>query len=102
MKSAFRQRVEDLKSRLPKEHQEIGHYLEHVLDSLDSLEEEHLRLVAAYAYQGYKVSGDNEQVFNETILTVKQQLFATFEKTVDDILHKGDKRWDRNFKDGTD
>jgi hypothetical protein len=95
-------KVETLKSDLPEKYQDVAHYLEHVLDALERLHEEHMRLTGAYALQGYKVSGENERVFNETISLVKQQLVDTFEKTVEDIRHKGDKHWEKNFNDGVD
>jgi hypothetical protein len=36
------------------------------------------------------------------VLDVRAQLLLTLEKTVEDLLHKGDKHWSKHFKDGVE
>ena len=42
-------RVLELKQELPKEHQEVAHYVEHALQAIESFEEEHRKFSAAQA-----------------------------------------------------
>lgn len=95
-------RVKELKSFLPHEHQGISHYVEHALESIDQFVEQHRLFVASQALYGEKINGHEEVLFRETINNIKKQLVSTLEKTVEDFMHKGDKHWTNNFKDGVE
>jgi len=95
-------KIQQLKEQMPKEYQSISHFVEHALESIDTLVEEHRKYVAAQALYGDKIVGSEERLYRETVLDVRAQLLATLEKTVEDILHKGDKHWDKHFKDGVE
>lgn len=96
----LRTRIEELKNKLPKEHHELTHYVEHALQAIEAFEEQHRLFSASQALYGTKIVGSEELVFYETIAGIKQELVRTLEKTVEDYLHKGDKNWGKNFKDG--
>ncbi|KQO18515.1 hypothetical protein [Paenibacillus sp. Leaf72] len=95
-------RIQELKAQLPKEHQELSHYVEHALQALENFETEHRRFAAAQAVAGVRISGAEEIVFYDTIAKIKEELVNTLHKTVEDYVHKGDKNWNKNFKDGID
>lgn len=96
------EKVQYLKSLLPREQQGISHYVEHALESIDQLVEEHRKFIAAQALYGERVVGREEELFRTTIYDIKQQLLSTLEKTVEDFLHKGDKNWTNHYKDGVE
>ncbi len=93
-------RVQELKSQLPKEHKSISSYVEHALLSIDELMEKHRCENAALALYGEKINGNEERVYFDTISQIKTDLLETLEKTVQDVLHTGDKNWTKNYKDG--
>lgn len=95
-------RVQELKTKLPHEHQGISHYVEHALHSIDSFVEQHRQFIAAQALYGEKINGTEERLFRDTIMEIKEQLVATLEKTVEDFAHKGDKHWKNHYKDGVE
>ncbi|OGX68411.1 MAG: hypothetical protein A2189_00265, partial [Paenibacillus sp. RIFOXYA1_FULL_44_5] len=95
---SYIEHIHELKNRLTKEHQEIAHYVEHTFQAIDQMEEHHRKLSATYALQGYKISGNEEQVFHNTLEQLRKYLIETLEKTVEDFTHKGDKNWEKNFK----
>ncbi|WP_338554191.1 hypothetical protein [Paenibacillus sp. KS-LC4] len=99
---SLKTRIQELKAQLPKEHQELSHYVEHALQALESFEAEHRRIAATQAVAGVKISGAEEVVFYDTISRIKEELVNTLQKTVEDFVHKGDKNWSKNFKDGID
>lgn len=99
---SLRDRVSELKNHLPKGHQDVAHYVEHVMGALDMVEEKHRKLMAAQALSGTKIHGDEERIFYDTIIELKQQMVNTLEKTVQDFEHKGDKTWKTNFGDGVE
>lgn len=41
-----------------------------------------------------------KKAFFDTIYEVKTLIMSELEKTVEDIEHKGDKNWHKNYKDG--
>jgi hypothetical protein len=94
--------LEEMKKRVGKEHHEVISYTQHVIDTLDQLYEEHMRLVGANALSGLSANGAEERTFQEDIIKFKQILYSNLEKTVQDLEHNGDKNWNKNFKDGVE
>lgn len=95
-------KIQLLKEQLPREYQSITHFVEHAMQSLDTLVEEHRKYTAAQALYGEKIVGSEERLYHDTVIDVREQLLKTLEKTVEDILHKGDKHWTKHFKDGVE
>jgi hypothetical protein len=90
----------ELKERIPDQHKDLVKYTEHIFGAIDQYVEEHRRLVALEAIAGIKPSGIMEKGFYEQMLEFKKILIKELSKTVEDIEHKGDKNWNKNYKDG--
>ena len=95
-----RKRLEEIKKHMPDAHKELVMYVEHALNALERVEEEHRALVASDALAGIRPDGKEEKRFYEHMGMVKEMMVAVLEKTEEDIEHIGDKNWSRNFKDG--
>ncbi|MDO3408310.1 hypothetical protein QWJ34_00865 [Saccharibacillus sp. CPCC 101409] len=93
-------RVQELRDMLPKEQKGISSYVEHALQSIDQLVEQHRCQNAALAIYGDKINGNEERVYFDTVSQIKADLLDTLEKTVQDFLHTGDKHWSKNYRDG--
>jgi len=93
-------RLEELKHQLKDEHRELAKYVEHALVALEKVEDEHRVLVAANALAGIRPNGEEEKHFHEHMNMVKEMMLSVLERTEEDIEHKGDKNWKRNFSDG--
>lgn len=98
----MQKRLAELKVQIPDSHRELLKYVEHTIQSLDKLEEEHRLLVASNALAGIKPNKEEEQEFYHEIQTFKELLIGTLEQTVNDLLHHGDKHWHPAFKDGVE
>ncbi len=96
----LKKRLEEIKKTMPEAHRELVKYVEHALDALDKVEEEHRALVAANALAGIRPNGEEEKHFHEHMQMVKEMMVSVLEKTEEDIEHVGDKNWSRNFRDG--
>lgn len=99
---SYTQKIIELRSQLSPEHQDIAHYVQHVFQVLEKVENDHRKLTAAYALNGSKISGPEEKIFYDTIGQLRLYLIETLERTVEDFAHKGDKHWVKNFSDGVD
>lgn len=95
-------RIDDLKARLPKEHQDMAFLTQHIFESLDNLVDEHQRFVGVNATAGVPPIGEAERAFHETIQDVEHIIISQLEKTTQDIEHEGDKNWEKNYKEGID
>lgn len=93
-------RIKELYETLPGERKELAKLTEHFISALKNLEEEHRRLVASDALAGIRPDKNEEYMFQDTITNVRSILIKELEKTVQDLEHKGDKNWVKNFKDG--
>lgn len=93
-------KIEELQSRVPAQHKDIAKYTQHAIEAIDKMVEEHVKLVSSQAVAGIKPNGVEEKVFYEQANLFKKILLIELEKTVQDLEHKGDKHWDKNFKDG--
>ncbi|MGG3196129.1 hypothetical protein [Priestia aryabhattai] len=95
-------RIETLKEKLPDNHKEVAVLTSHIFDALDKLTTEHRRYVDISAAAKIKPNPDEdeEKAFFDTIYEVKTLIMSELEKTVEDIEHKGDKNWHKNYKDG--
>jgi hypothetical protein len=95
-------RMEQLARQIPHPNRDIALYARHVIEALEQFEEQHLKLVAAQALAGIKPDGEQEQAFYATVRQIKEQMVATLELTLDDLTHKGDKHYEKNFTDGVE
>ena len=95
-------RIEELDEAVPQRNRELVVYARHVLDALDAFEEHHRRYVAAQAVAGIKPAGEQERTFYETLSGVRQEVLNTLELTIEDLRHKGDKYYEKHFKDGVE
>lgn len=93
-------KIKECYSNLPLENKELARFVAHLDEALSKIEEEHRRIVAVDALAGIKPNRDEELVFRDTIHTVRKALISELEKTVEDIHHRGDKYWIKNYKDG--
>ncbi|EFM08971.1 conserved hypothetical protein [Paenibacillus curdlanolyticus YK9] len=97
------ERLTALEQRLINQHhRDLFLHTKHTIKAIDDLAEQHRLLSAAHAINGYKIVGSEEALFYETLAQAKEQILLTLEKTLDDLEHKGDKHYDKNFKDGVE
>ncbi|AZB42101.1 hypothetical protein CEF21_07240 [Bacillus sp. FJAT-42376] len=95
-------RIENLKKNLPEKHQNIAVLTGHIFEAFDHLIEEHRHYVGVNATAKIQPNPDEERTFFETINQVKQIILTELEKTAEDIGHKGDKNWVKNYPDGVE
>lgn len=97
------QRMAELESRLTTQHHK-DLYLQamHTIKAINDLAERHRIVTNIQAIEGTKPVGREEVLFYETLSQVKEEIVATLEKTASDLEHKGDKHYDKNFKDGVE
>ncbi|WP_028559379.1 hypothetical protein [Paenibacillus pinihumi] len=96
-------RLEQLEQRLEAQHhRDLFLQTKHTLKALDDLAEQHRRFTSMQAISGVKIVGSEESLFYETIAEAKEQIVVTLERTLSDLEHKGDKHYDKNFKDGVE
>ncbi|PWV95553.1 hypothetical protein DFQ01_12624 [Paenibacillus cellulosilyticus] len=97
------ERLTNLEQRLTEQHhKDLFLHTKHTIRAIDDLAEQHRLLTAAHAINGYKIIGSEEVLFYDTLAQAKEQIVLTLEKTLDDLEHKGDKNYDRNFADGVE
>ncbi|OBZ11345.1 MULTISPECIES: hypothetical protein [Bacillales] len=96
-------RMKQLEDRLAnQDHKDLFLQTQHTLQAIDDLAEQHRRYQSIQAISGVKIVGGEEALFYDTLSEVKEQIVATLEKTLSDLEHKGDKNYDKNFKDGVE
>lgn len=97
------ERLTSLEQRLTDQHhKDLYLQTQHTIQAIDSLAEQHQLLSAAHAINGYKIIGSEEVLFYDTLSQAKEQILLTLEKSLDDLEHKGDKYYDKNFADGVE
>jgi hypothetical protein len=97
---AIRQQIQDIKATLPVMNQDVAHFADHQLTAIEEFEEKHRQLIASLAVAGEKIHGTLEKEFYQTVAALKLKMVETLRLTAEDINHRGDKTWDKNFKDG--
>ncbi|CAM3411638.1 MULTISPECIES: hypothetical protein [Paenibacillus] len=96
-------RIEELEKRLEsKHHKDLFLQMKHTLQAVDDLAEEHRRYQAVQALSGVRIVGSEESVYFDTLNQVKELIVNTLEMTIEDLEHKGDMRFEKNFKDGVE
>jgi hypothetical protein len=94
-------RMKQLEDRLSNQHhKDLFLQTQHTLQAIDDLADQHRRFQSIQAISGVKIVGSEEAVFYDTLTDVKELIVVTLEKTLNDLEHKGDKNYDKNFKDG--
>ncbi|GMK42355.1 hypothetical protein PCCS19_54140 [Paenibacillus sp. CCS19] len=97
------ERLTNLEQRLTvQHHKDLFLHTKHTIRAIEELAEQHRLLTAAHAINGYKIIGSEEVLFYDTLALAKEQIVLTLEKTLDDLEHKGDKYYDKNFADGVE
>src|SRR3569832_1021799 len=97
------ERLTALEQRLINQHhRDLFLHTKHTIKAIEDLAEQHRLLSAAHAINGYKIVGSEEALIYETLTQAKEQILLTLEKSLDDLEHKGDKNYDKNFKDGVE
>ncbi|MGE7214998.1 hypothetical protein ACQKJC_00770 [Priestia koreensis] len=94
--------LEELQSRVKKEHQDIAKFAQHIFEELDHKVEEHRLLTASNALAGINPDGKTEKLYLDFVNETKRTIIDVLMKTTQDFEHQGDKYWDKNFKDGVD
>ncbi|MDQ8735001.1 hypothetical protein [Paenibacillus sp. LHD-38] len=74
----------------------------HTLKAIDDLADQHRKFQSIQAISVVKIVGTEEALFYDTLTQVKEEIVATLEKTLNDLEHKGDKNYNKNFKDGVE
>ncbi|WP_169090579.1 hypothetical protein [Paenibacillus sp. PL91] len=96
-------RMKQLEDRLSDQHhKDLFLQTQHTLQAIDDLADQHRRFQSIQAISGVKIVGSEEALFYDTLNDVKELIVATLEKTLSDLEHKGDKNYDKNFKDGVE
>ncbi|WP_270167694.1 hypothetical protein [Paenibacillus sp. SYP-B4298] len=96
-------RLEQLEQRLTEQHhKDLFLQTKHTLKALDDLAEQHRLFTSMQAISGVRIVGAEEALFYDTISQAKEQIVQTLEKTLSDLEHKGDKHYDKHFKDGVE
>ena len=102
MKTRTYVKLDELKEKMPERYQDIAHFVQHTFEAIDEMVQEHERLNHTYTHMGHRIDKEQEKVYSETIVDLKFKILETLEKTAEDILHRGDKHWDKHYKDGVD
>ncbi|MBP2000302.1 benzoyl-CoA reductase/2-hydroxyglutaryl-CoA dehydratase subunit BcrC/BadD/HgdB [Paenibacillus shirakamiensis] len=97
-------RLQELEQRLTKDrHLDLFLQTKHLLDSLQAYEEEHRKLVHIQATDGgVRPNREVEVVFYTTIRDFKDQLLDNLEQTANDLEHRWEKGYNKNFADGVE
>lgn len=96
-------RMKQLEDRLANQHhKDLFLQTTHTLKAIDDLADQHRRYQSMQAISGVKIVGTEEALFYDTLTQVKEEIVATLEKTLNDLEHKGDKNYNKNFKDGVE
>lgn len=96
-------RMQHLEDRLSEQHhKDLFLQTKHTLKAIDDLADQHRKFQSIQAISGVKIVGTEEALFYETLTQVKEEIVATLEKTLNDLEHKGDKNYNKNFKDGVE
>lgn len=96
-------RLNQLEERLTEQHhRDLFLQAKHTLVALDDLADHHRRFSSMQALSGVKIVGSEEALFYNTLSEAKEQIVLTLEKTLNDLEHKGDKHWNKNFEDGVE
>ncbi|WP_054024451.1 hypothetical protein [Bacillus sp. FJAT-28004] len=96
-------RMKQLEDRLSNQHhKDLFLQTIHTLKAIDDLADQHRRFQSMQAISGVKIVGTEEVLFYETLTQAKEEIVSTLEKTVNDLEHKGDKNYNKNFKDGVE
>ncbi|MEV5029013.1 hypothetical protein [Paenibacillus sp. LPE1-1-1.1] len=96
-------RMQQLEDRLADQHhKDLFLQTKHTLQAIDDLADHHRRFQSMQAISGVKIVGAEEAVFYDTLTQAKEEIVATLEKTLNDLEHKGDKHYDKNFNDGVE
>jgi hypothetical protein len=96
-------RLKILENRLKStNHNDLFLQTKHIVDGLNAYVETHNLILNAQIIGGSKLNRDEENVFHSTISDFKDQLLTNLETTADDLEHKGDKNYMKNFSDGVE
>ncbi|MFB9325547.1 hypothetical protein ACFFSY_06380 [Paenibacillus aurantiacus] len=98
----MKQRLEEFKARLIEEgrlegHEDVLLAFDHLLDEVDAHEQEHLVNKAKYGIAGYKVDRNAEETFQEEVSWMRQAAYRVIERTVADLINKGNKNWEKFY-----
>lgn len=97
------ERLKQLEARLSEQHhRDLYLQTKHTLKALDDLIDQHRRFTSMQAISGVKIVGNEESLFYQTLADVKEQIVVILEKTLNDLEHKGDKHYKKNFSDGVE
>ncbi|MBB3108881.1 hypothetical protein FHS18_000933 [Paenibacillus phyllosphaerae] len=98
----MRQRLEEFKAQLIEEnllegHEDVLLAFEHLLDEVDAHEKEHIITSAKLGIAGYKTDRSAEETFREDMSWLRQAAYRVIERTVADLINKGNKHWQKFY-----
>lgn len=97
------ERMARLEQRLVSQHhKDLFLQTKHTLQAINDLAEHHRLLTALHGIEGYRIIGAEERLFYDTLAVVKEEIVQTLEKTIDDLEQRGNKHYDKHFKDGVE
>jgi hypothetical protein len=95
-------RLDKLKTRITPEHMDLFKDTLHIVNAIDNEIDEHNRQVSILAIEGTKQDGDVERAYYNGLMKARDIVIDILEKTLEDFEHKGDKYYQKNFKDGVE
>lgn len=96
-------RLQALEERLvTQQHRDLFLQTKHTLQAINDLADEHRKVTSMMAIDGAKIVGSEEVLFYETLNEAKERIVRTLELTIEDLEHKGDKNYAKNFNDGVE
>lgn len=93
-------KIKEIAGRIPKEHQDLVLFSQHILNAIDKMAIEHLKQTNINSLSGIKLNLEEEALYYSQIREMKKVVLLELEKTADDFSHLGDKRWIKHYKDG--
>jgi hypothetical protein len=99
----MRKSIENFKELLIKENKLQGHEdvllaFDHLLDMVDEHERQHQVEVGIRSLNYEKPNGELEAAIREEALFFRRAIHTVIERTVADLVNKGNKEWHRFFK----
>ncbi|MBW5446439.1 hypothetical protein GE107_10240 [Cohnella sp. CFH 77786] len=98
----MRKSIENFKELLVKENKLAGHEdvllaFDHLLDLVDEHEEQHRIEVGVRSLNKEKTKGEVEAAIREEDLFFRKAIYTVIERTIADLVNRGNKEWHRFY-----
>ncbi|WP_284645650.1 hypothetical protein [Paenibacillus silviterrae] len=98
----MRKRLEEFKNELIsvnclEGHEDVLLAFDHLMDEVEKHEQTHYERRGLSAEAGYKAVQEAEETFLEEIAWFRQAAYRVIERTVADLVNKGNKHWTKFY-----